>query len=92
MDAFPDRQGGDDERGSWVSPPPAEPGIQTHTQERGGRGEDAEGGLGGIGDQSAVAQLVPGAALRYVSSQMRHKVLLFPKLPPWADAGLCHCR
>ena len=28
---------------------------------------------------------------RYVSSQMRHGVLLFPKLPPWADAALCHC-
>ena len=24
---------------------------------------------------------------RYVSSQMRHKVLLFPKLSPWADAA-----
>ena len=30
--------------------------------------------------------------LRYVSSQMRHRVLLFPKLPPGADAALSHCR
>ena len=29
---------------------------------------------------------------RYVSSQMRHRVLLFPKLPPGADAALCHFR
>ena len=27
------------------------------------------------------------ASIRYVSSQMRHRVLLFPKLPPWADAA-----
>jgi hypothetical protein len=29
---------------------------------------------------------------RYVSSQMRHRVLLSPKLPPGADAALCRCR
>ena len=42
-------------------------------------------------------QVQPGrdaldAALRYVSSQLRHRVLLFPKLPPGADAALCHFR
>lgn len=29
---------------------------------------------------------------RYVSSQMRHRVLLFPKLAPGAGAVLYHCR
>ena len=29
---------------------------------------------------------------RYVSSQMRHRFLLFPKLPPGTDAALCHFR
>jgi hypothetical protein len=29
---------------------------------------------------------------RYVSSQMRHRFLLFPKLPPGAGAVLGHCR
>ncbi len=28
-----------------------------------------------------------GGAVRYVSSQMRYRFLLFPKLPPWADAA-----
>jgi hypothetical protein len=29
---------------------------------------------------------------RYVSSQMRHRFLLFPRVPPGADSVLCHCR
>jgi hypothetical protein len=32
------------------------------------------------------------AAQRYVSSQMRHRVLLLPRLPPWTDAVLCPVR
>jgi NACHT domain len=40
-----------------------------------------------------VRTLVRGRlADRYVSSQMRHRVLLFPKLPSGADAAPCHCR
>ncbi len=31
--------------------------------------------------------IIPTPLPRYVSSQMRHRVLLFPKLPPWADAA-----
>jgi hypothetical protein len=29
---------------------------------------------------------------RYVSSQLRHRVLSLPKLPPWADTALCPVR
>jgi len=29
---------------------------------------------------------------RYVSSQMRHRFLLFPKLHSGTDTALCHCR
>jgi hypothetical protein len=32
------------------------------------------------------------SAPRYVSSQMRHRVLLFPKLPPGAGIAFCHCQ
>ena len=35
---------------------------------------------------------LPGPDPRYVSSQMRHRVLRVPKLPPGADAALSHCR
>src|SRR5579872_3914055 len=60
--AFPDRQDGDDERCGRVGPPPAEPRVEAEADQRGSRGESAEGGFGGVGYEGAVAQGLSGAA------------------------------
>jgi len=41
---------------------------------------------------STRTQLAAKLAERYVSSQLRHRVLLLPRLPPWTDAVLCPVR
>jgi hypothetical protein len=46
-------------------------------------------GQAGPGGRKAGKRL---GSLRYVSSQMRHRVLLFPRVPPGTDAAVCHCR
>jgi hypothetical protein len=66
FDAFPDRQGGDDERCGRVGPPPAEPRVEAEAGQGGSGGEGAEGGFGGVGDEGAVAQGLSGAALTAV--------------------------
>ena len=63
FDSFLDSQGGYDERGGRVGPPPSEPDVEADAEERGGGGIGAEGGLGGVGDQGAIAQSLSGAAL-----------------------------
>ena len=59
LEAFSDRERGDDQCGGRVGPPPAERGVQADAGQGGGGGVGAEGGLGGFGDQGAVARARP---------------------------------